>query len=233
MNTEQKTIVWLPGLLCDTSLFTDVSSALNHINHLVFDLPEEESFNALAKTILQKISTPSFTLAGLSMGGILALEIHRQAPEKIEGLILMNTNAKSETENVSEKRRQFIQDCQSQSIGKAVEKTLIPAQLCANNRDALLPLVSNMAQNVGMTKLLSHAKALENRDCYLHHLGSIMAPTLIISGKEDSICPVSNHLELFHGIPNSQLTLLSHCSHLSVLERPRLIAKHIDKWMHV
>ena len=227
------TIIWLPGFLCHYDLFSDVIGQLEDFEHEVVELPHKDTMAALASDLLQKIQARTFVLAGLSMGGILALEMYQQAAERIQGLILMNTNPKAENSSVSISRRAFIEGCEEGGLGTMLDRELIPKQLSPTVAYSELALrVKEMGQAVGLKALKHHANALESRPCYEELLKSISAPTLIVSSKGDIICPVANHLTLFEEIPHAELYVLSDCGHLSTIEKPKQVARQINGWLN-
>lgn len=226
-------ILWLPGLLCDSDLFKEVNQALpSWVEPDVVDLPILNSMPDLAKAIIAR-APEQFILGGLSMGGILAFEIYRQAPEKVLGLILMDTNAADEKINVTQGRDQLVAQALNGQFSEITPQVLLP-KLIAHHRLNDKPLterVNLMAENVGVDAFVAHAQALASRSDSRSMLGDISVPTLVICGKEDVLCPLDNHLLMAKHIPQVSLQVIPHCGHLSSMENPTMVAKHITNWL--
>src|SRR5579863_1745021 len=105
---ENVPLLLLPGLLCDRRLWQPQIEALQgRVETIVADLTRDDSLTAMARSVLTE-APAKFALAGLSMGGYVAQEIMRQAPERVERLALIDTNARADTEEQSKARRELI-----------------------------------------------------------------------------------------------------------------------------
>ena len=134
--TQKPSLVLLPGLLNDEALWRSQIDYLSDWNIFVPDLTKEISIPELSSSVLKQVQGP-FILGGMSMGGYVALEIMRHAPERVLKLILMNTSARPDTEDQTHNRKKLI-SLASQGKFKGVTRKLLsmliaPEQL--NNID--------------------------------------------------------------------------------------------------
>lgn len=222
----------IPGTLCDYNLFKYQTEGLKDlVDCRVASNTSASSLKQVAKNILDNYSG-SFSLMGLSYGGIVAFELLRQAPERINKLILMNTNYKQPSERTRINQQRFIGMAYLGEFKEITSKILIDAMLHPKNakKQELRETILNMALNVGTYGFFNQVKAQLARPDSSKDLQNIKCPTLIITGKEDNICPLKLHKEMAETIPNSTLKIIEECGHLSALEQPNLVNSIIIDW---
>ncbi len=228
-------LVWLPGLLCDDRLFADMNKALpNWVAPYCVSLPAYPSMGQLADYVLEQ-APEKFILGGLSMGGILAFEVYRRAPHRVKGLILMDTNAADEKQPVTDKRNALVKRALNGEFDQITPDTLLPILIHPSRlQDAeLTQQVEQMAINVGVEAFQAHAQALATRRDARPLLADIGIPTLVITGKQDRLCPMANHLLMAEHIPDVTLHVVPECGHLSSMEHPKRVASHVSDWLSV
>ncbi|WP_372075639.1 alpha/beta fold hydrolase [Vibrio amylolyticus] len=226
-------LLWLPGLLCDETLFQDVNKELPvWVAPFTCDLGTETSMQALASKVLED-APESFVLGGLSMGGILAFEVFRQAPERVKGLILMDTNAADEKPEVSEKRNALVGKAKAGEFELITPDILMPLLIHPSQlaNQELTQQITQMANNIGVERFEAHAQALATRPDARPLLNDIQVPTLIITGKDDLLCTIDNHLLMAKHIKQVSLHIIPDCGHLSTMEKPQIVSKHIQNWL--
>ena len=222
----------IPGTLCDYNLFKYQTEGLKDlVDCRVASNTSASSLKQVAKNILDNYSG-SFSVMGLSYGGIVAFELLRQAPERINKLILMNTNYKQPSERTRINQQRFIGMAYLGEFKEITSKILIDAMLHPKNakKQELRETILNMALNVGTYGFFNQVKAQLARPDSSKDLQNIKCPTLIITGKEDNICPLKLHKEMAETIPNSTLKIIEECAHLSALEQPNLVNSIIIDW---
>ena len=222
----------IPGTLCDYNLFKYQTEGLKDlVDCRVASNTSASSLKQVAKNILDNYSG-SFSVMGLSYGGIVAFELLRQAPERINKLILMNTNYKQPSERTRINQQRFIGMAYLGEFKEITSKILIDAMLHPKNakKQELRETILNMALNVGTYGFFNQVKAQLARPDSSKDLQNIKCPTLIITGKEDNICPLKLHKEMAETIPNSTLKIIEECGHLSALEQPNLVNSIIINW---
>ncbi|MGY8938362.1 MAG: alpha/beta fold hydrolase [Flavobacteriales bacterium] len=225
-------LIMIPGTLCDYNLFKYQTEGLKDlVDCRVASNTSASSLKQVAKNILDNYSG-SFSVMGLSYGGIVAFELLRQAPERINKLILMNTNYKQPSERTRINQQRFIGMAYLGEFKEITSKILIDAMLHPKNakKQELRETILNMALNVGTYGFFNQVKAQLARPDSSKDLQNIKCPTLIITGKEDNICPLKLHKEMAETIPNSTLKIIEECGHLSALEQPNLVNSIIIDW---
>ena len=222
----------IPGTLCDYNLFKYQTEGLKDlVDCHVASNSSASSLNQVAKNILANYSG-SFSVMGLSYGGIIAFELLRQAPERINKLVLMNTNYKEPSEQTRINQQRFIGMAYLGQFKEITSEILIDAMLHPKNaeKQELRETILNMALNVGIDGFFNQVKAQLGRPDSTKDLQNIKCPTLIITGREDNICPLKLHEDMAEAIPNSTLKVIEECGHLSTLEQPNLVNNTIIDW---
>jgi len=225
-------LIMIPGTLCDASLFAEQQKGLSSIaDCYVASNTSSASLKKVAKNILNTYSG-DLTIMGLSYGGIIAFELLRQAPDRIKKVILLNTNYKKPSEQTKINQQRFIGMAYLGEFKEITSTILIDAMLHPINakKQALRATVLNMAINVGVDGFYNQVKAQLGRPDSTSDLKKIQCPTLIITGREDIICPLKLHEEMAEAIPNSTLNIIEECGHLSTLEQPQLVNNVIINW---
>ena len=228
-------VVFLPGLLCDAQLWRPQVIGLGQsIEPWVADLTRHDSIAGMAKCALAEAPFPTFALAGLSMGGIVAMEILRQAPERIERLALLDTQAVPETPEARTRRLALIALAEKGEFTSASDQMLLLFVHSARHADApLVALVRDMAKNVGKDAFLRQQKALMGRPDSRDTLWKIRCPTLVLYGEDDVLTPRDRHEEIAAAIRGTTLVALPGCGHLSTLEKPLEVNRALAAWLSV
>lgn len=227
-------VLLLPGMMCDARLWTHQVTALCAAGHTVTipNLSRGVTVQEMAAAILAT-APPSFALAGLSMGGILAFEIWRQAQRRVERLALLDTTPHAELEHRRRLRNGEIERAMHGGLLALIEDELKPRYLASRNRHdlALRAQITSMAMNLGAVVFRNQALALRDRPDSTPMLSGIDVPTLVLCGREDDLCPLGVHLLLAESIPTADLVILSDCGHLPPLERPLMVSQCLLTWL--
>ncbi|SON56489.1 2-hydroxy-6-oxononadienedioate/2-hydroxy-6-oxononatrienedioate hydrolase [Hartmannibacter diazotrophicus] len=216
-----KPVVFVPGLNCTEDLFAPQMAALSDSQAVsVAEHSTHDEIGALAGAILG-FAPETFALVGLSMGGYIALEIMRQAPDRVEKLVLMDTSARGDTQEAAERRHRLIALAQAGRFAQ-VPDLQIPMLLgkAAQAGMALPALVRRMALATGADNFVRQQKAILSRPDSRPTLATIRCPTLVIVGEEDQITPVEVAREIASGIAGADLAVISGSGHLSSIEAP-------------
>ncbi|MGB0966483.1 MAG: alpha/beta fold hydrolase [Litorivicinus sp.] len=211
-------VVWLPGTLCDERLFAPQRAALGA--GVVPDVSQFDSVTSQAHAVWQSLGPGSVKLVGLSYGGILALEMIRQQPQRVTHLAVLDSNARSDTGEKQRQRNALIEQLIEGQFESIVMEQLKPLYLGCKQRDnsAILNTVRDMALSQGQAVLERQVRAVRDRPDQRSYLPQIQVPTLILAGQEDVLCPPDRQHEMHQMIARSQLVLLPDCGHLSTLE---------------
>jgi len=219
----------LPGMMCDARLWAPQIEKIG-IPAAVPALDGADSMETLASQVLEA-APPAFALAGLSMGGILAFEIWRQAPDRVTHLALLDTNPHSESPERAMQRLEQIEQVLNGGLRDLVRGSLKPLYLAACNRndDELLATIMAMTLDLGPEVFQRQTIAVKNRPDSVPTLPTISCPTVVMCGREDTLCPVSYHELMADRIPKAELVVLDDCGHLASLEQPdRVTAELVE-----
>jgi pimeloyl-ACP methyl ester carboxylesterase len=225
-------LILVPGMMCDARIFTPQINALSRLYPVhCACITGCDTLESQAAEILNH-GPPRFHLAGLSMGGIIAMEIIRQAPERVDRLALLNTNCQAEKQKVSDYRELLIARVQAGELEQVMKRELRPRYLAeGNQRKQILDLWLQMAIDLGKDVFVRQSRALQQRPDQKKTLEKVRVPTLILCGAEDQLCPIGYH-ELMHSlIPDSQLEIIQKAGHLSTLEQPDAITMSLLRWL--
>jgi pimeloyl-ACP methyl ester carboxylesterase len=225
-------LILLPGLLNDAALWRhQVETLADMADVRVADLTRDESMGGMARRVLDE-APDSFALAGLSMGGYVAQEILRQAPERIERLALFDTSCLADSPEQTARRREFIEMTRHGQF-RGVTSRLLPA-LIHDGRlgdEELTGTVMTMAERVGKEAFIRQQTAIMHRPDGTRDLGSITCPTLVACGRQDQLTPPALHREMASRIPKASLVVIEDCGHLAPLERPRAVSALMRYWL--
>lgn len=224
--------VLLPGLLTSPRLYAGQLPALWRFGPVtVADNTSAGTVGELASRILAA-APPRFALAGLSMGGYLALEIMRQAPERVAKLALLDTSARPDTPAQTERRRSQIAKTRAGKFDEVVAEQwplyVSPASL---GNQALWAVVRLMAEEAGPDAFIRQQHALIARPDSRPSLAAISCPTLVLVGDSDALTPPELSEEIAAGIPGARLVTIPGSGHLSTLEQPGLVSAALTEWL--
>jgi pimeloyl-ACP methyl ester carboxylesterase len=230
---EPLPILLIPGLNCSARLYADQIPALWRFGPVtVADHTRDDSMDAIAAGILAA-APPRFALAGLSMGGYLALAIMRQAPQRVQKLALLDTSARPESPEQTARRKPQIALAQNGRFAE-VPPLQFPFFVHRNRQgdDALRTRVRLMAEETGAEAFLRQQHALITRADARPLLATIKCPTLVLVGDGDELTPPALSRELADGIAGSRLVIVADCGHLSTMERPEAVNRALVEWMN-
>ena len=182
-------LVLLPGMMCDERMWAAQLEKLDIPTSVPLTV-EFSNFSDAAADILKK-APDEFALAGLSMGGILAFEILRQAPSRVTHLALIDTNPFADSEDRRSLRLEQIERVLDGELRELAVDSLKPMYLAESNRgdDKLLNVILDMALDLGPEVFRLQSLALRNRVDSVDILRFISCPTVVICGAEDTLCP--------------------------------------------
>ena len=229
---EPMPIVLVPGLNCSARLYAEQIPALWRFGPVqVADHTRDDSMEAIAAAILAH-APPRFALVGLSMGGYIALTMVRQAPARVHKLALLDTSARPETPEQSERRKPQIALAQGGHFAE-VPPLQFPVFVHRNRQhdEALRARVRTMAEETGAEAFLRQQKAIMTRPDMRPLLASIACPTLVLVGDGDELTPPPLSEEIAAGIAGSRLVVIADCGHLSTMERPEAVNRELVEWM--
>jgi len=232
MTNPRTPLLLLPGLLCDGALYeAQIAGLADVAAPIVGDLTRHDSIPGMAAAMLGEMPE-YFSLAGLSMGGYVAQEIMRQAPHRVIRLALLDTSARTDTEEQRARRHALI-DMAGIGHFKGVTQRLLPMLIHEDHLgdQRLVDTVIGMADRVGHDGFVRQQTAIMGRPDGRADLKRINCPTLVLCGRHDALAPVALHEEMVAAIRGAKLVVVEKCGHLSTLEEPEPVTEAMRDWL--
>lgn len=214
-------VVFLPALLCNAGLFIhQIKTMESECDFYVSDLGLDENVSDAAARVLKR-APDRFVLGGISMGGYVALEIMRQAPERVRGLILADTNAHADPEAAREKRLKAIETAREKGIEPLIKPTLLDI-IAPEHRsnDVTRHILERMAELTGVDKYVNEQKTIMSRPDSTASIGKIDCPVLVVGGEKDALSPPDALDAMTRLIPRAAHVVIRNAAHLPPLENP-------------
>ncbi|WP_208976063.1 alpha/beta fold hydrolase [Pseudovibrio exalbescens] len=224
-------LVFIPGLAATNALFAPQIVAFMDQPLMIADTCNADTITGIAEQLLAQ-APETFALAGLSMGGYVAMEVARLAPKRVTRLALMSTNARTDSPEQSENRHKQIRIAQDGGYDKIVPG-LYPNWVHPHRHDdsELKQTVIDMAQEVGAEAFIRQQTAMLTRIDQRENLKAVNCPALVLIGDSDQITPMERAEEMHAALPNSELVTVPECGHLATLEQPRATISALQAWM--
>lgn len=227
-----ETLVLIPGLANTPRLYDAQIAAFSSRHRIVVaDHTADDSLPGIAARILREVPG-RFALAGLSMGGYVAMEVLRQAPERVERVALLDTSARPDTPEARSDRERMIALAEAgrfeDIISRLWPRLVHPSR---QNDQALREVVAGMMREVGKDAYIRQQRAIMARPDSRPLLPGIEIPTLILVGEADAITPPEVAREMAEMIEWSSLVVIPDSGHLSSLERPEPVTHALSMWL--
>jgi pimeloyl-ACP methyl ester carboxylesterase len=226
--SEPLPTVLVPGLNCSARLYAEQIPALWRLGPVVIaDHTRDDSIAAIATRILLA-APPRFALAGLSMGGYIALEIMREAPERVAKLALLDTSARPEMPEQTARRLPLIELAKTGRFSEVPDQQF-PVFVHKNRHGdvTLRQFVRAMAEETGPSAFVRQEQAIIGRADLRPSLGAIACPTLVLVGEGDELTPPVLSQEIAAAIPGARLKVIADCGHLSTVEKPEAVTQSL------
>ena len=232
LSGEPLPIVLVPGLLATPRLYTEQIPELWRLGPVTIAIHnQDDSMSSIARRILA--SAPQrFALAGLSMGGYIAFEILRQAPERVAKLVLLDTSARPDVPEQSEQRRAQMDAARAGRLLEVADM-LFPRLVHARRwgDESLKRTWRAMVQEVGAEGFIKQQTAIIGRPDSRPGLATIRCPTLVVVGDGDVLTPPERAEEIASGIRGARLVTIADSGHLSTLEQPAAVTRAIVEFL--
>jgi pimeloyl-ACP methyl ester carboxylesterase len=233
----KQTLVLLPGLVCDRAVWApQIQSLSARMDCHVVDYGLLDSIGAMAQHVLDTAPAPTFALAGHSMGGRVALEVLRRAPERVHHLALLDTGTSPLAGGVAgakEKagRKILLEIASQQGMRAMATQWARPMIHPSRHATPLFEAVVSMLERSSAERFAAQINALLTRPDAGPVLPAIACPTLVLTGREDLWSPPEQHAEMAAAITGAQLCIVEQCGHMSTLEQPEMVNAAFEKWL--
>lgn len=231
------TLILIPGLLCDATVWRSQCAALADLADVrVAEHGMHDSLPAIARSILAS-APPRFAVAGHSMGGRIALEIYRAAPDRVTGIALMDTGFQpfpgGEAGKHEAAGRQRLLDIARREGMRAMAQEWVQGMVHPARRGdrLLIDGILDMLESKTPELYAAQIRALLARPDAGPVFATIRCPALVLCGREDSWSPVARHREIAAAIPGSTFVGIPDCGHMCTLERPEAVNDAMRRWL--
>jgi pimeloyl-ACP methyl ester carboxylesterase len=222
-------LIFLPGMMCDARLFAPQLHIIPDAK--VITQTTQPSIQEMAADIINE-APDQFALMGLSMGGIVAMEVLRQAPERVFRLALLDTNPCAELDAVKERRTPQMDAVRAGNLRKVIQEEMKPNYLVDSPRKPeILDLCMDMAMDLGANAFINQSIALRDRPDQCETLRAYTGPSLVLCGRHDTLCPVTRHEMMHELLANSRLEIIENAGHLPTLEQPEITTAALSRWL--
>ncbi|GLT09694.1 alpha/beta fold hydrolase [Sulfitobacter sp. PR48] len=225
-------LVLLPGMMCDARLFGPQIAELSaDMAVMLAPITKGERIEEIASGILDLLPN-RFAVAGQGMGGVVAMELLRRAPDRVTRICLMGTNPLAETPVAAANREPQIVRVRSGRLLEVMRDEIPAASLAPGGQRAeVLELALDMAETLGPEVFIRQSRALQRRRDQQAVLRKCKSPALVLCGRHDTLSPVKRHSFMAELIPYAELLVLEDAGHLPTLEQPAETTAALRKWM--
>ena len=230
-------VVFLPGLLCDRAVWEPQIAVLSQRHDCrVADYGSADSLATMAKSVLESAAA-TFSLVGHSMGGRVALEVMRMAPQRVSRLALLDTGYEARPEGeggeAEARKRYRLLDIASSQGMRAMGREWIQGMVHPERlqdvtlMDSILAMIERKTPGIFAAQI----RALLSRPSAEAVLRSIDCPTLVLCGRQDSWSPLARHEQMARMIPGARLVAIEDSGHMVTLERPEAVTTALHGWL--
>ncbi len=230
---KRETLVLLPGMMCDRRLFQPQVDAFGDRYAIVIPELSQPTIVGMARHVLDVTPAGELNVAGLSLGGIVAMAMAQMVPDRIARLGLLDTNHRADAPERREIRARQIADVEAGKLRDVIIDEMKPAYLAKANAsdERLLGLLVDMAMTVGPQTFIAQSLALRDRPDQTLALQVYRGPALVLCGAEDQLCPPARHREMASLLARPNLVIVPDCGHISTLENPSAVNAALRRWL--
>lgn len=233
---SRSAVVLLPGLLCDEAVWEPQRQALTNAVCIVPDYGLQNSLTTMARSVLDSVDEPLLSVVGHSMGGRVALEMARLAPERIARIALLDTGYQARASGVggdTERRErlallQLAREQGMRAMGQRWAKGMVlPAHIDAPVFEEILVMIERKTPAVFEAQI----QALLNRPDAAPVLQALRCPALLLCGRHDAWSPLARHQEMQALLPHAELVVVEDAGHMTTMEQPDAVCVALQRWL--
>lgn len=225
-------LVFLPGMMCDARVFgPQIADLSTDIGVMVAPVGGGERIEEIASSLLDMLPQ-RVALAGLGLGGVVALELLRRAPDRVTRIALIGTHPLAETPVVSAAREPEIVKVRAGQLGAVMAARLEQAGLAEGvQKEIVTTLALDMARRQGAEVFVRQSRALQRCKDQQATLRQCKLPALVLCGAQDRLAPPKRHESMAELLPNADLVVLESAGHLPTLEQPDSVTAALREWL--
>ena len=228
---SKQNLVLIPGLVCDEQVWRHQAEFLSDIAEIIIPpVVKSSTMFGLAEEVLAT-SAETFAVAGFSMGGYVAMEMYRQAPERISRLALLDTTARDDTKIKAEARINAIQACEDGKFENVIDGMISILLHPGVQQTPVSEIVPRRAGRVGSEAFVRRHRAMQSRQDSRDLISSCNIPVRAICGRQDAMCSVEEHEEMANLAKYGRLSVIEECGHMTILERPHAATALLRDWL--
>ncbi len=231
MTGSGQNLILVPGLICDDEVWAHAQAHLSDVAGCrIVAADEADTMQGLARAVLDN-APDTFAIAGFSMGGYVALEVLRQAPERVTRLALLDTSSGDDTPEKAAGRNAAIADCEEGRFDDLLDR-FVPLLLHPMRMsEPLAGRVRAMGHRVGPQRFARRHRAMLTRADGRDLLAGCDIPVRAIVGRSDALTSVEEHQEIADLAPRGRLSIVEDCGHMPPLERPQAATALLRDWL--
>jgi pimeloyl-ACP methyl ester carboxylesterase len=239
MKPHSNTLILLPGLVCDSATWApQIQAFSSRLNCQVADYGLRDSLTAMAQLVLDTAPSHSFALAGHSMGGRVALEVMRLAPQRVQRLALLDTGTQALAEGAVGARERagrmaLLDLAERQGMRAMAGQWAKPMVHPSRHATPVFEAVLDMLARSSAEHYAAQINALLNRPDAGPVLPTITCPTLVLTGRDDLWSPPEQHARMAQAIAGAELCIVEQCGHMSMLEQPEAVNAAFENWFNL
>lgn len=224
-------LVFLPGFLCDARLFWHQILDFSADRTVIVAPLLGASIEEMAETVLATLP-PRVSLVGHWLGGLVAMEILRRAPDRVAEIALIDVSPLAESPQAAAMREQRIVKARAGRLDEMVLEEIPAAALApGEGRESMQALLLEMADGLGPEGFTRQSRALMRRPDQQRALRNTRVRAMLICGEHDTICPPRRHEFLAELMPHAEFRLIPGAGHLSPLEQPQAVTRALRAWL--
>ena len=226
-------LIFLPGMMCDERLFAPQIAAFSDRYAPSVPVLKHDTIEGMARAVLAEAPDGPLNVAGLSMGGIVAMMMAALEPERIGRLALLDTNHLADAAGRFDIRNRQIADVKAGQLHAVMVEEMLPHYLAEANtaRADLTDLIIAMAMDLGEDVFVAQSLALRDRPDQSSVLEAYKGPALVLHGEEDRLCPPERHRQMAALLGNATYAGISGAGHISTLENPHAVNDALAAWL--
>jgi pimeloyl-ACP methyl ester carboxylesterase len=231
MGDHEMALLLIPGFMADADLWRDMEDALASYGPVLHaDTSRDDTISAMARRALAQAPNSSI-LVGFSMGGYVAREIARLAPDRVSALVLVATSARGDTADQARRKAAAASQIAASGRFAGLSRSVVASSLHPDraNDDALVSRIQAMAVRLGPG--VFRRQSLMPREGDLATLGEVRCPTLVIAGRQDRLRSIAEAEELHAGINGSELLVIEGVGHMIPIEAPGALVGAMAPWL--